>query len=83
MPHYFCANHQVVEEKQNVFKTSIGNLPPGKEVIVVITYVTELHFDQDKQVPMALWKYRWADCCLYLYVYVVKSGYSYKYKSLS
>ncbi len=30
------------EERPDVFQASIGNLPPGKEVIVKLTYVTEL-----------------------------------------
>ena len=30
------------EERPDVFQASIGNLPPGKEVLVKITYVTEL-----------------------------------------
>eukprot|EP01116_Phalansterium_solitarium_P016045 TRINITY_DN3631_c0_g1_i2.p1 TRINITY_DN3631_c0_g1~~TRINITY_DN3631_c0_g1_i2.p1 ORF type:complete len:453 (+),score=131.21 TRINITY_DN3631_c0_g1_i2:115-1359(+) len=36
------------EEKPNVFTASIGNLPPGKEVLVVIVYVTELEFEAGK-----------------------------------
>lgn len=35
-------------EKPNVFKASIGNLPPGKEVLISLTYVTELEFDEGK-----------------------------------
>jgi Ca-activated chloride channel family protein len=30
------------EERPDVFQASVGNLPPGKEVLVRITYVTEL-----------------------------------------
>ncbi len=30
------------EERPDVFQASIGNLPPGKEVLVKLTYVTEL-----------------------------------------
>src|SRR5262245_22445503 len=30
------------EERPDVFQASIGNLPPGKEVLVRLTYVTEL-----------------------------------------
>ena len=33
------------EERPDVFRASIGNLPPGKEVLVRITYVTELSVD--------------------------------------
>ena len=30
------------EERPDVFQASVGNLPPGKEVLVRVTYVTEL-----------------------------------------
>ena len=30
------------EERPDVFQASVGNLPPGKEVLVKLTYVTEL-----------------------------------------
>jgi Mg-chelatase subunit ChlD len=33
------------EERPDVFQASIGNLPPGKEVLVRLTYVTELSID--------------------------------------
>lgn len=33
------------EERPDVFQASIGNLPPGKEVLVRITYVSELTID--------------------------------------
>jgi Ca-activated chloride channel family protein len=33
------------EQRPDVFQASIGNLPPGKEVLVRITYVTELGVD--------------------------------------
>lgn len=33
------------EERADVFQASIGNLPPGKEVLVRLTYVTELAVD--------------------------------------
>ena len=33
------------EERPDVFQASIGNLPPGKEVLLKITYVTELKVD--------------------------------------
>jgi hypothetical protein len=33
------------EEEPNLFTVNVGNLPPGKEVEVVITYVTELEFE--------------------------------------
>ena len=35
-------------ENSNKFSASIGNLPPGKEVLIVIVYVTELVFDEGK-----------------------------------
>jgi hypothetical protein len=35
------------QERPDVFTASIGNLPPGKEVLVRITYVTELARDGD------------------------------------
>ena len=33
------------EERPDVFQASIGNLPPGKEVLLKLTYVTELPVD--------------------------------------
>ena len=36
------------EERPDVFQASIGNLPPGKEVLVRITYVTELPVDDGR-----------------------------------
>ncbi len=33
------------EERPDVFQASVGNLPPGKDVLVRITYVTELEID--------------------------------------
>jgi hypothetical protein len=33
------------EERPDVFQASVGNLPPGKEVLLKITYVTELDVD--------------------------------------
>ena len=30
------------EERPDVFQASVGNLPPGKEVLLKVTYVTEL-----------------------------------------
>ena len=30
------------EERADVFQASVGNLPPGKEVLLKVTYVTEL-----------------------------------------
>jgi hypothetical protein len=33
------------EERPDVFQASVGNLPPGKEVTVKLTYVTELAVD--------------------------------------
>lgn len=35
------------QEKPDVFTASIGNLPPGKEVLVKLTYVTELAPEDD------------------------------------
>lgn len=40
----------LVAEKKNVFKTSIGNLPPKDEVVITIVYVIELAFTEDKKV---------------------------------
>jgi Ca-activated chloride channel family protein len=34
------------EQRPDVFQASIGNLPPGKEVLVRLTYVTELSVDR-------------------------------------
>eukprot|EP01119_Soliformovum_irregulare_P016300 TRINITY_DN4699_c0_g1_i2.p1 TRINITY_DN4699_c0_g1~~TRINITY_DN4699_c0_g1_i2.p1 ORF type:complete len:850 (+),score=284.73 TRINITY_DN4699_c0_g1_i2:75-2624(+) len=36
------------EVSDNKFSASIGNLPPGKAVIIVVTYVVELGFDDGK-----------------------------------
>lgn len=33
-----------VIDDPNIFKVSVGNLPPGKEVKITITYVAELEF---------------------------------------
>jgi Ca-activated chloride channel family protein len=33
------------EERPDVFQASVGNLPPGKEVLLKLTYVTELTVD--------------------------------------
>ena len=30
------------EERPDVFQASVGNLPPGKDVLIKLTYVTEL-----------------------------------------
>ncbi len=35
------------QERPDVFTASIGNIPPGKEVLVKITYVTELGLEGD------------------------------------
>lgn len=32
------------ETDPNIFKMNVGNLPPGKEVNISITYVAELEF---------------------------------------
>lgn len=36
------------EERADVFQASVGNLPPGKEVTVKLTYVTELAVDDGR-----------------------------------
>jgi Ca-activated chloride channel family protein len=36
------------EERPDVFQASIGNLPPGKEVLVRLTYVAELSVDDGR-----------------------------------
>jgi hypothetical protein len=36
------------------FTASIGNLPPGKEVSIVIVYVTELEFDESGKLKLVL-----------------------------
>lgn len=36
------------EERPDVFQASIGNLPPGKDVLVRLTYVTELPVDEGR-----------------------------------
>jgi Ca-activated chloride channel family protein len=36
------------EQRPDVFQASIGNLPPGKEVLVRLTYVTELSVDRTR-----------------------------------
>ena len=36
------------EERPDVFQASVGNLPPGKEVTVRLTYVTELAVDDGR-----------------------------------
>ena len=36
------------EERPDVFQASVGNLPPGKDVLVRITYVTELEVDDGR-----------------------------------
>ena len=36
------------EERPDVFQASIGNLPPGKEVTVKLTYVSELAVDEGR-----------------------------------
>jgi hypothetical protein len=35
------------EERPDVFQASVGNLPPGKEVLLRLTYVTELTVERD------------------------------------
>eukprot|EP01113_Clastostelium_recurvatum_P026748 TRINITY_DN3212_c0_g1_i2.p1 TRINITY_DN3212_c0_g1~~TRINITY_DN3212_c0_g1_i2.p1 ORF type:complete len:921 (-),score=240.09 TRINITY_DN3212_c0_g1_i2:11-2773(-) len=42
------------KDKPNMFEASIGNLPPGKEVIITIKYVIELHVGADKTVHFLL-----------------------------
>eukprot|EP01118_Nematostelium_gracile_P006839 TRINITY_DN2208_c0_g1_i1.p1 TRINITY_DN2208_c0_g1~~TRINITY_DN2208_c0_g1_i1.p1 ORF type:complete len:913 (-),score=285.21 TRINITY_DN2208_c0_g1_i1:11-2749(-) len=36
------------QKKENLFTASVGNLPPDKEVLICIGYVTELKFDDGK-----------------------------------
>jgi Ca-activated chloride channel homolog len=36
------------EERPDVFQASVGNLPPGKEVLVKLTYVTELSIAENR-----------------------------------
>ena len=36
------------EERPDVFQASVGNLPPGKEVLVRLTYVTELSIEDGR-----------------------------------
>jgi hypothetical protein len=39
----------LLEQKQeNLFEVSVGNLPPEKEVLISITYITELFFEENK-----------------------------------
>jgi hypothetical protein len=40
------------EDKPNIFTVNVGNLPPGKQVEVSITYVTELTFTDDGQLEL-------------------------------
>jgi len=35
------------EERPDVFIASVGNLPPGKELLLKVVYVTELHVDDE------------------------------------
>lgn len=39
------------EDDPNVFTVNIGNLPPGKEADIVISYVTELQFEEGQVHP--------------------------------
>ena len=55
IPHFLCEQKSdlfLVSEKKNVFKTSIGNLPPKGEVVITVVYVTELTFAEDKKVSI-------------------------------
>jgi len=36
------------DDNPNLFKVNVGNLPPGKEVSISVTYVVELIFDEGK-----------------------------------
>jgi hypothetical protein len=38
----------ILLDDSNIFSASIGNLPPGKEILIVIVYITELVFDEGK-----------------------------------
>ena len=37
----------LTEKQKNLFQVSVGNLPPKKEVIITIIYVTELECEDD------------------------------------
>jgi len=43
LPSSFPQNTQT-EKEPNLFKMNVGNLPPGKEVNISLTYVAELEF---------------------------------------
>eukprot|EP01087_Luapelamoeba_hula_P007563 TRINITY_DN1849_c0_g1_i1.p1 TRINITY_DN1849_c0_g1~~TRINITY_DN1849_c0_g1_i1.p1 ORF type:complete len:911 (+),score=210.03 TRINITY_DN1849_c0_g1_i1:64-2733(+) len=45
----------------NMFKVNVGNLPPGKEVKIKITYVTELAFDVNQNLYWTLDSYKTQD----------------------
>src|SRR5690606_9886738 len=36
------------EDKPNIFTASVGNLAPGKEVMIGLTYITDLDFEDGK-----------------------------------
>jgi poly [ADP-ribose] polymerase len=42
------------QETSKQFTASIGNLPPGKEVLIVIVYVTELELDESGKLKLVL-----------------------------
>ena len=39
---------------QNIFSASVGNLPPGKAVVIGLTYCMELAFDEDRLLSLTL-----------------------------
>lgn len=44
------------DDRPTVFSASVGNLPPGKAVLLTITYVTELEFEDGKLMYL-IWFY--------------------------
>ena len=42
------------EEDANVFSVSVGNIPPGKEVQIKITYIKELEFDSESRLVFSI-----------------------------
>lgn len=46
--------YMLEQKSEKIFQASIGNLPPGKEVLVTIVYVLELQFDDAGQLRLTL-----------------------------